>query len=475
MVAEVFDLVIIGMGSAGVTAAEFATRLDLQVAVVERARIGGDCLWTGCVPSKAMLAAAKAAHTMRTADRFGLDPVEPSVDLSRVWRRIRSVQRDIAEHEDNPQRFRELGAEVVDGTARVTAADEVTVDLADGTQRVLATRFVLVCTGSRPHVPDIAGLPAHATWTSDTLFDIDAPPRELAIVGGGPMGVELAQGLQRLGVRITLLQRAHTLLPREDRSVVERLTRLLEAEGVTVHCSADVRNVRPVGGRWVVDAVVGDRGQHVEVAVDGIVVAAGRVPNSTGLGLEALGVEVDGDGIRVDAAGRTAVRSIYAVGDVTAGPRLTNSAGYAAVVAVRDMFFPGRGAADGTVPSCTFTDPELARVGLTIEDAEAMYGADADAYRLELSHNDRARTDAATAGVLVVVTGRGKVVGAHLLAPNAGEMVHELAVAVQQGMRLDDLADVVHAYPTIAGGIGQLAAEAAYEKAHRLRWLMKRR
>jgi pyruvate/2-oxoglutarate dehydrogenase complex dihydrolipoamide dehydrogenase (E3) component len=475
MVAQVFDLVIIGMGSAGVTAAEFATRLDLQVAVVERARIGGDCLWTGCVPSKALLAAAKAAHTMRTADRFGLDPVDPTVDLAKVWRRIRTVQRDIAAHDDDPQRFRELGAEVVHGTARVTAPDEVTVDLADGTQRVLATRFVLVCTGSRPHVPDIAGLPPHATWTSETLFEVDAPPRELAIVGGGPMGVELAQGLQRLGVRTTILQRAHTLLPHQDRSVVERLTRLLEAEGVTVHCSADVRRVRTVGGRSVVEAVVGHQGQAVEVAVDGVLLAAGRVPNTTGLGLEALGVDVDADGIRVDVAGRTAVRSVYAVGDVTTGPRLTNQAGYAAVVAVRDMFFPGRGAADGTVPSCVFTDPELASVGLTVEDAEAEYGADADAYRLELSRNDRARTDAATEGVLVVVTGKGKVVGAHLLAPNAGEMVHELAVAVQQGLRLDDLADVVHAYPTIAGGIGQLAAEAAYEKAHRLRWLIKRR
>jgi pyruvate/2-oxoglutarate dehydrogenase complex dihydrolipoamide dehydrogenase (E3) component len=181
------------------------------------------------------------------------------------------------------------------------------------------------------------------------------------------------------------------------------------------------------------------------------------------------------DGVEVDGAGRTAVRSVYAVGDVTSGPRLTNAAGHAAVVAVRDMFFPGRGSAADIVPSCIVTDPELARVGLTIEEAEVTYGADADAYRLELNRNDRARTEAADGGVLVVVTGKGRVVGAHLLAPNAGEMVHELAVAVQHQLRLDDLAEVVHAYPTIAGGIGQLATEAAYEKAHRLRWLIKRR
>lgn len=470
-----FDLVIVGMGPAGVTAAEFARHLDLQVAVVERARIGGGRLWTNCVPSKALIASARVAHQMRHADRFGLGAVEPTIDLARVWRRVRAVQAELATGHD-PRRFLELGVEVVHGQAALTAPDEVTVELPDGRTRVLGTRFVLVCTGSRPHVPDIPGLPPTRTWTSDTFFHIDAPPSSMAVIGGGPMGVELAQALQRLGVQTTVLGRAHTLLPREDRSVVERLTHLLVAEGLTVHCSADVRAVhdRP-DGTFAVDAVVGDRGEHVEAPVGGILVAAGRRPVVDGLGLEALGVAVGADGVEVDGAGRTAVRSVYAVGDVAATPRLTNAAEHAAVVAVRDMFFPGRGTADGTVPWCTFTDPELARVGLTVEEAEAAFGGDADAYRLDLDRNDRARADAAADGCLVVVTGKGKVVGAHLLAPHAGEMVHELAVAVQQGLRLDDLADVVHAYPTIAGGIGQLATEAAYEKAHRLRWLMRRR
>ncbi len=475
MVGQVFDLVIIGMGPAGVAAAEFAARLDLQVAVVERSRPGGDSLWTGSIPSKALRAAAKTAHTMRTADRFGLDAVEPTIDLARVWRRVRGAQTSIAEQDDIPARLRDLGADLVQGTARVTATDEVTVDLGDGSVRVLPTRFILVCTGSHPRTPDIEGLPTTSTWTSDTLFQIDAPPGDVAIIGGGPMGVELAQSLQRLGVHTTIFQRSPTLLPRHDRSVVERLTRVLEDEGVVVHCSADVRRVRPLGGRSSIEAIVGNDGTAVELTVDGVVVAAGRVPNIDGLGLDELGVQVGERGIVVDVAGRTAVRSIYAAGDVIDGSRFANAAAYSAVVAVRDMFFPGRGAADGTVPTCVFTDPELASVGLTVEETEAMHGADADAYRLELANNHRARTDAVTEGVLVVATAKGKVVGAHLLAPNAGEMVHELAVAVQQQLRLDDLADVVHAYPTIAGGIGQLAAEAAFEKAHRLRWLIKRR
>jgi pyruvate/2-oxoglutarate dehydrogenase complex dihydrolipoamide dehydrogenase (E3) component len=469
------DLVIVGMGSAGVTAAEFATRLGLDVAVVERARVGGDCLWTGCVPSKALLATAKAAHTMRTAGRFGIEPVEPTIDLGRVWRRIRAVQATIAAEDDDPQRFADLGAEVVAGEARLTSPEEVTVTLADGSTRVLPTRFVLLCTGSSPHVPDIPGLPADATWTNETIFNVDAPPSSMAIIGGGPMGVEMSQALRRLGVDVTVFQRSDMLLPHDEPAMVERLTGLLRAEGVVVHCSADVRGVRTEGNHHVVDAVVGHDGQSVSLPVGGILIAAGRRPNTDFLGLDDVGVNVAPDGIVVDQAGRTNVRSVYAVGDVTAGRRLTNAAGYEAVVAVRDMFFPGRGAADGTVPACTFTDPELARVGLTVEAAEARHGPDVDAWRLELDRNDRARTDAATAGCLMVVTAKGKVVGAHLLAPNAGEMVHELAVAVQQELRLEDLADVVHAYPTIAGGIGQLATEAAYEKAHRLRWLMKRR
>ena len=475
MVGGVFDLVIVGMGSAGLTAAEFAARLDLDVAVVERAKVGGDCLWSGCVPSKALLASARIAHAMRTADRFGIAAVEPSIDLARVWRRVRAVQAEIAATDDDPQRFRDMGVEVVWGEARVTAPEEVTVALPDGGERVLATRFVLLCTGSRPHVPDIPGLPPGATWTNDTFFHIDAPPSSVAIVGGGPMGTEMAQALQRLGVEVTVFQRAHTLLPHEDEGLATRLTDLLEREGVIVHCSADVRRVMSHGGVHTVHATVGNEGRDVAVDVGGILIAAGRVPNVDHLGLDELGITVGPEGIEVDAAGRTNVRSVYAVGDVTRGHDLTNAAGYEAVVAVRDMFFPGRGAADGTVPRCVFTEPELARVGLTVLEAEARYGADVDAWRLDLDRNDRARTDSATDGGLVLVTAKGRIVGAHVLAPHAGELVHELAVAVHQQLRLDDLADVVHAYPTISGGIGQLATEAAYEKAHRLRWLMKKR
>jgi pyruvate/2-oxoglutarate dehydrogenase complex dihydrolipoamide dehydrogenase (E3) component len=473
----VFDLVVVGMGAAGVGAAEFAARLDLSVAVVERERVGGDRLWTGSVPSKALLATARTAHIIRTADRLGLEATEPSIDLSRVWRRIRAVQAQISAAEGSEQRLVDLGVEVLHGDARLTSAEEVTVSSADDGDRVLATRFVLVCTGSRPRRPSLEGLDTATVITSDDIFGLESPPTTMAIIGGGPAGVEFAQGLQRLGVATTLFQRAATLLPREDPVLAGRLTEALQRDGVTVHCASDVRSIRSDGSAQLVEAVVGQNGDRVEVSAGGILLAIGRTPNVDGLGLDDLGVVVGTDGVVVDDTGRTAVRTIYAVGDVAggeAGRLLANVAAQQGVVAVRNMFFPGRGAADTMVPSCIFTDPELARVGLTVEQAEARFGDDAESWRFDLADNDRARTDGSTDGGFVVVTGKGRIVGAHVLAPAAGEVIHELALAVHRQLRVEDLTDLVHVYPTIASSIGQLANEAMYEKAHRLRWLMKR-
>ena len=471
-----YDLVVIGMGSAGLTATEFATGLGLRVAVVERARIGGDSLWTGCVPSKALVASAKVAHTMRNAHRVGIGSVEPVIDLPTVWRRARSVQAEIAATDDNPHRYRQMGAELITGHARLTGASEVTVQADDGATTVLQTRFVLLCTGSRPHIPPIEGLSTDWCLTSENLFQLNAPPASLAIIGGGPMGVEMAQALQRLGVEVTVFQRAHTLLPRLERSLVARLAAMLAEEGVVVHTTADVRScVRRPDGLVDVAATVGHDGRAVNLRVAGVLVAAGRTANTGDLGLEDLGIEVTERGIQVDDRGRTAVRTVYAAGDAAGRRYLTNSAGYEALRAVRDMFFPGKGNVDSAIPSCVFSDPELASVGLTVDQAEEQFGTDSDSWRIDLAHNDRARTDAHSEGSVVIVTAKGRIVGAHLLAPNAGEMVHELSLAIHRELRLEELAEAVHVYPTVAGAIGQLAAESAYEKAHRLRWMMKRR
>jgi pyruvate/2-oxoglutarate dehydrogenase complex dihydrolipoamide dehydrogenase (E3) component len=470
------DLVVVGLGSGGLAAIEFAAGLGLRVAAVERGRPGGDCLWTGCVPSKAIIASARAAHVMRTADRLGIHAVEPTIDLATVWRRARAVQAEIAITDDDPRRFADLGVEVISGSAQLTSPTEVEVTIAGGAKRVLTTRFVLLCTGSHPHVPVIEGLSPSRCLTSENVFAIDAPPSSLAIIGGGAMGTEMAQALARLGVHVTVFEKLPTLLATEEPRLVRRLMKVLANEGVTLHCDADVRSVEHCpDGTHVVHALAGPSGGAVEVTVGGVLVAAGRTPNMLGLGLDEIGITTGPAGIPVDDRGRTNVRSVYAAGDVTGRRRLANASAFEAVQAVRDMFFPGRGNAERSIPWCTFTDPELARIGLTAAEAEEEYGSETDVWQRELTRNDRARTEARPEGELVVVTAKGKIVGAHVLAPCAGEMVHELAMAVRDELRIDELAGLVHAYPTFSSAIGQLATEAAYERAHRLKWMVKRK
>jgi pyruvate/2-oxoglutarate dehydrogenase complex dihydrolipoamide dehydrogenase (E3) component len=462
--AERHDLVLVGMGSGGLVAAEFATTIGVKPVVVERARVGGDCLWTGCVPSKALLAAGKVAHHIRTADEFGIAAAEPKVDLPAVWRRIHEVQQRIATTDDWPERYEQLGVELVYGDAKLTGPNSVAVD-----GRVIDAKRILLCTGSRPAIPPIDGLTDAGFLTSETLWEIDDPPQSVVIIGGGPIAVELAQGLNRLGVQTTLLQRANRLLVRDEPELVELVTERLRREGVDIHLNVDADGVTVEGGDKVVHADTQSwRAQEV-------VVAAGRTPNVDGLGLEELGVTVGKRGIETDDRLRTSVPSIYAAGDVAGRHLFTHSAGYEAVLAVRDMFFPGKGKADELVPWCTFTDPELAHAGATTAEAIAAHGADkVETHRMTLDHSDRARADGSDDGAIVLVTAKEKLVGAHIAAASAGEMIHECVLAIREGMKLRDLAAMVHVYPTLSTSIGLLAAEAQYERAKRLRWLVRK-
>jgi len=470
-VADRYDLVIIGFGSGGMVAAEFASTLDLRVAVVERHRVGGDCLWTGCVPSKALLASAKAAHTMRHADRYGLTAVEPEIDTARVWSRIRAIQQRIADAEDNAERFEALGVEVVFGDATITGPNEVTVD---GTRR-LEARVVLLCTGSRPVVPALPGLEEAGFLTSETLFELERAPRSVVMVGGGPIAIEMAQAFTRLGIRTTVLQKGPGILPRDEPSLVSVLQHKLVAEGVELCLDVDTEKVTvEPDGTKTVHGTVG--GEPRSWGADELLVAVGRRPNVDGLGLEALGIDVGPRGVVVDERLRTSVRSVYAAGDVAGRFLFTHSAGYEAVRAVRDAFFPGKGSVTDFVPWCTFTDPELAHAGLTSVEAERRWGDNTMVWRQDLTHNDRARSDGADEGAIVIVTGpKQKVVGAHVLAPAAGEMIHELALAIREDLKLSQVASLIHVYPTVSTGIGHLAAEAAYEGAQRYKWLVRRR
>jgi pyruvate/2-oxoglutarate dehydrogenase complex dihydrolipoamide dehydrogenase (E3) component len=461
-----YDLVIIGMGSAGMVAAEFAATLGVKVAVAERDRPGGDCLWTGCVPSKALLASAKAAHTVRHADTFGLEAVGPMGDTSRVWSRMKAIQAQIAATDDDPERFVALGVDVLSGAARLTSPTTVRVGESH------TTRFVLIATGSRPTLPPIDGLADAVPLTSETIFMLDRAPKSLVMIGGGPICVELAQGLARLGVRVTILERGLGLLPREEPGLAERLAAVLRSERVQIVTGVEADRVS-------VDAKTGMKSVHAgqrSWQAEAIFVGAGRTPNVEGLGLEEAGVKVAAQGIEVDASLRTSVKSIYAAGDVAGRHHFTHAAGYEAARAVRNMFFPGRARGAYLVPWCTFTDPELAHAGLTEAQARAEHGDRAvQIWRQDLEHSDRARAESASEGELRVVTAKGRVVGAHVLAPGAGELIGELALAIDRGLQLSDLASVVHVYPTIALAIQQVAAQASFARAQRYRRFVRSR
>jgi len=468
MAGHSYDLVIVGMGSAGMVAAEFASNLNLRVAAVERDRVGGDCLWTGCVPSKALLASAKAAHTMRHADRYGLTSVEPEIDTARVFERIRSIQAELAATDDNAERFVNAGIEVHFGAARLTGPNTLEVD---GVGELHA-RFVLLCTGSRPGVPPIAGLKETGYLTSESVWDIERAPESLVVIGGGPISIEIAQAFARLGVKVTVLQKGGQILPRDEPDLVARLSDAVRADGVELVLGVETRSVSGDGGLKVVHGTVG--GHEKAWRGHEILVGAGRLPNLEGLGLESAGIETRERGVVVNGAMRTNVKSVYAAGDMAGRYLFTHSAGYEAAAAIRNMFFPGSSDAAEFVPWCTFTDPELAHAGLT--EAEAREEHDSEhvhVWRHDLSHSDRARADGNAEGEIRVVTAKGRVVGAHALCPGAGEVIHELALAIHEKKKLTDLGSLVHVYPTLSIGIGQLAGEASYERAGKFGFLVR--
>ncbi|MGH9164850.1 MAG: dihydrolipoyl dehydrogenase family protein, partial [Acidimicrobiales bacterium] len=464
-----YDLVIVGMGSGGMPAAEFAASLGLKVAVVERQRVGGDCLWTGCVPSKALLASAKVAHHLRTADRWGLPASDAPFDTSLVWKRIRSLQEDIAATDDSPERYRALGAEIVFGQAHVTGRHEVTVG-----EIVLATRYILICTGSRPAEPPIPGLAEAGFVTSENVWTLDRAPARVVAIGGGPIAIEMSQALNRLGVAVTVLQKQPGILPRDEPELVDLLTARLRAEGVDLRLGVAVERVAVEDGAKVVHGT--EAGQPVRYEGDEILLGVGRRPNVEGLGLDAAGVVVGPRGITVDERMRSNVASIYAAGDVAGRYLFTHSAAHEAIRAVRDMFFPGRGVVSNFVPWCTFTDPELAHAGMTEAEARAEYGDQVRVWRFDVAHSDRFRADGESDGRIMAVCGpKGRLVGAHILAAGAGELIHEMALMVKQRDKLADLSGLIHAYPTRSTALGQLAAEATFESARRLRWVAKLR
>ena len=454
-----YDVVIIGVGSGGMIAGEVAAKMGVKAALVERHRVGGDCLWTGCVPSKALLASARAAHTIRHADGYGLPAAgAPDFETAGVWQRIRRIQQEIAAGDDNPDKYKELGVDLFMGEA--SFEDEHKVRVGD---RVLTTRFALVCTGSRPSAPSIEGLADVGYLTSESVFELEGAPRSLIVVGGGPIGIEMAQAMNRLGVKTTVLQRAARILERDEPALAGILLEKLRSEGVVVELTTDLVNAGNEGGEKSIRGRVD--GRDMNWRAEELLVAAGRKPNIEALHLDRIGALTGPKGVIVDDKLRSSAGWVYAAGDCAGRFLFTHSAGAEAVIAMRNMFFPGSAKAPSMVPWTTFTDPELAHVGMTTEEAREKLGeVGFRVYGWELSHSDRARAEGSTEGRITVVTdSKFKLLGAHILAPAAGEMIAQFTLALNQGLRLTpDFGNLVQVYPTFSTSVSQLAAEATY-------------
>jgi len=453
-----YNLVVIGAGTAGLVTAALAAGLGARVALVERQLMGGDCLNVGCVPSKSVIRASRFVAEARRAAEIGLPaPRESEIDFAAAMERMRRIRARIA-REDSARRYQdELGVDVYLGSARF---EDGQTTLVEG--RRLRFRKAVIATGARAAEPPIEGLAAAGYLTNETVFELTSRPRRLGVIGAGPIGCELAQAFHRLGCEVVLFDAAPHVLPREDADAAEIVEARFQREGIRLLLGALLEKVERRGGEKVVR--VAHAGRSEEVAVDEILVGVGRVPNVEDLGLEAAGVAFEPRrGVRVDDHLRTTNRRIYAAGDVCMDWKFTHAADAAAKIVVQNaLFFSSKRLSSLVMPWCTYTDPEVAHVGLTERDAVAR-GIPVDTYRVPLHEVNRAVTDGEEEGFVKIHVRRGsdRIVGATIVAAHAGEMISEVTLAIVAKVGLGALLNVIHPYPTQAEGIKRAAAAHA--------------
>jgi pyruvate/2-oxoglutarate dehydrogenase complex dihydrolipoamide dehydrogenase (E3) component len=446
-----YNLVVLGGGTAGLVTAAGAAGLGARVALVERHLLGGDCLNVGCVPSKALIRAARAAAECRRAAAFGVGiGASVSVDFGAVMERMRRLRADLSPH-DSAARFRELGVDVFLGHGAFTGPDTVEVD-----GRTLRFSKAVIATGARAAAPPIPGLSEVPYLTNETLFSLTHLPRRLGVIGAGPIGCEMAQSFARFGAQVYLVEALHGVLAREDRDAAGLVQAAMEADGVQVLCCG--QNLRSSRGGDGIRLQVQSHGRGYDVEVDQLLVAVGRAPNVEGLGLEAAGVEFDRKGVKVNDRLQTTNPRIFAAGDICSAYQFTHAADFMARIVIQNALFLGRARASALViPWCTYTSPEVAHVGLYEKEAQAR-GLAVDTFTQPLDNVDRAVLDGETDGFVRVHVRRGtdRIVGATIVGAHAGEMIGEVALAMQGGLGLKRVGATIHPYPTQAEAIRKL-------------------
>jgi pyruvate/2-oxoglutarate dehydrogenase complex dihydrolipoamide dehydrogenase (E3) component len=447
-----YNLVVIGAGTAGLVTAAGAAGLGAKVALIERDFLGGDCLNVGCVPSKALIRAARAAADVREAGAYGVAvPPGARVDFPAVMERLRRLRASISPN-DSAQRFRSLGVDVFFGSARFTGPDSIEVG------RTLRFVRAVIATGARAVRPNIPGLAEAAFLTNETVFSLTELPRRLAVIGAGPIGCELAQAFARCGAEVSLIGNRSQIMPREDRDAAALVEAAMRRDGIRLLLGANVRQVVKQAGDTVLH--LEQAGQIGEVRADAVLVGVGRAPNVEGLNLEAAGVEYDTrQGVKVDDRLRTSNHRIFAAGDICSRFKFTHAADAMARIAIQNaLFLPTARASTLVIPWCTYTDPEVAHVGLSEEEAKQQ-GRAVRTFREDLAHVDRAILDGEVEGFVKVhvETGTDKIMGATIVARHAGDMISTLTLAMTAGLGLGALAKTIFPYPTQAEAIKRVA------------------
>ena len=454
-----YDIVILGGGSAGIVSGVMAGALGLRVLLIERGKMGGECLNTGCVPSKALLYAAKVAQAIRTADTLGFAPMHVTrEDAAGVMRRVRDTITTVEDADATTKLLRDNGVEIRHGQAHFTGPHTLEMD----GRTITAANFILA-TGSSPVEPGVLGLMGGSYLTNHTVFDLNEIPERMLVVGGGPIGTEMAQAFALLGSRVTLVQSAPRLLPRDDSELTGLLADYLRADGVDVRLSTKLSEVRQDGDSHV--GILTSSDVATEVPFDQVLFGMGRRPNTAGLNLEAAGVAYDKERVQADEYLRTTAPHIYVCGDLLGHDQFSHLAEYEAKLVVRSIAFPGQSKASFRLsPWTTFTDPEMTHIGQTEDELKAA-NIPYEVYKQPFAQNDRAITDGETRGLVKVLTTpglTGRILGVHILGSRSGELAQEWILAMEHGHSVRAIADMVHVYPTLSLAC-QHAAQRWYE------------
>jgi pyruvate/2-oxoglutarate dehydrogenase complex dihydrolipoamide dehydrogenase (E3) component len=436
------DICVIGAGSGGLSVAAGASQMGADVVLLERGKMGGDCLNHGCVPSKALLAAGNKAEAFRTSGAFGIGAMVPKVDFAKVNEHVHSVIAAI-EPNDSVERFEGLGVRVIQEVGTFVGPREVKAG-----EHTINAKYFVIATGSSAGLPSIQGLSATPYLTNETIFDLKKCPEHLVVIGGGPVGCELAQAHRRLGARVTVLE-ISTILANDDREAANVVRLQLRREGVELHEGVEIQSVE--GSEGEISVTLNVDGQTRNIEGSHLLVAVGRTPNVTGLGLEAAGIQYSEKGIQIDARLRTSNKRVFAIGDVSGAFQFTHVAGYHASIVIRNALFKLPAKADYCAVSwVNFTDPELAHVGLSEMQAKEALGDDIRILRWPFAENDRAQVERRTDGFIKVIADRkGRIHGVCVVGANAGELIFPWALAVQKRLKVGAIASVIAPYPTM--------------------------